>query len=353
MAPETNPYAPTGSTPKGLDVLAPMDAAEAGQIGFRMHNTRVVIQRCYQRRPLGRVAFLISLFASFVFLLSFTSTVISSRGTVISVSLLVIGLLPIGVSTGLILWLRSRWRTAIRQTPGLLEPTEGVINQLGVQTEQSGRKWFCTWTYAFGVTMNKHGVQISGEPWRLVSLIIPWESFLDEAAARVALTSVIRQRQSRSAVSPVDQQNTTESTFEDVFLPTSSPTVGFSGSVTFRDLLDTRAGRRMRRSVRIWFWVCLPVFLVGTAIFLLGQWWMQPAGMMAAMFTALMLFRLRKNPFRRSRVDEDAMTVRGWISADGVFTNTQSAQSLTMWSRYADHEIHPTVLCLRVLGSLT
>ena len=329
-----NPYQP----PAESTILAEADWARQadGRIGFELQLSERDIRRLF-KNPLSAGPFLLV----FVLLLS----LFGMGGIPMVVVLFVVGLVV------LLLLIRTRlnWKMALRQTPRLLEPATGHISERGVYTSGPGYQGYVRWEDFQAIRTTKHCVLLSGENWRLVSMIIPWAAFSDPTAAQQALESVLRQRKAWRPLTLGDPRLRADPVDDPLFQP-EGPHVDFQGEVTFGEIAASAAGKKLSQKIRRWILVAVALLMLAGFTILSDMLAVWLVGIPLLMFAVGIIVQLLRHPLVRGGTGKVAFRSRGWFSETGFFLQSVTGQSSRQWPSL-DHQWHDeSMLCICLPG---
>ena len=245
---------------------------------------------------------------------------------------------------------RFNWKTAIRQSPRLLEPTTGYITPRGLYHSSNASQGFHHWEDFHGIRSTKNGVLISGENWRLVSLIIPWDSFSDPAMAELAIGSVLEQRKNWKPIPLGDPRMLAEPEDSPIFQP-SDPHVNFEGEITARHVIGSRPGKILRRKSRLLLIVIGIMFLPAILLASSGSlaWLMISLPLM--FFCVFLFLLLMRNPLMKRDTDAGIFRLRGWFQPNGFYLQSINGQSFRGWPSLADQWHDEHMLCIALPGA--
>ncbi len=337
MSEAPNPYQPPAQT-TGPAIVAQADwaAQPDGRITFEVALTEQDVQRFFPNPiPFGFLRLLIGL------LIAMMALAIGSRLLLLLLAVLTVLLL-------LARW-RLNWRMALRQTPRLLEPVSGYITERGFFASSNGCRGNSRWEDLHSIKTTRHGVLISGENWRLVSLIIPWTCFSDPVAAQQAMASLLQQRKSWKSLALGDAR-LLQSPKEEILFPPEGTHVAFDGSVTFGDIAASGPGRKLRRTV----YRLLPIpfiLLIAASLSLLGGLTVALLfGFPLFVFSIALIVQLARHPLARRHQSRVAFRSRGWFDDSGFFLQSATGQSLRQWRSVARQWHDQSMLCICLPG---
>jgi hypothetical protein len=331
-----NPYQPPLTTPEPA-IVAETDwaAMPHGRIAFAFTLNQRDIRRLFPSPFPSSL-----LIAAILIVLLLTLQSVSRGLLIVAIGVVVVMLL---------IRMRLNWSLAIRQSPRLLKPVHGYIAPSGVFTASDGCQGYSRWEDLFAIKTTKQAMLISGENWRLVSLIVPWTAFDQPDAARQAVQSVIEQRKNWRPLNFGDQR-LRQPPVDAALFEADEPAVDFDGNVTFAEIAATEPGKKLRRNLGRWIPVCI-VILIIALVTLWGGWrWILLAAVPLTVFAATILYILWRHPLVGYGADKVAFRTRGWFSASGFFIQSRTGQSLRQWHS-VDHQWHDdSLLCICLPG---
>jgi hypothetical protein len=226
----------------------------------------------------------------------------------------------------------------------------GYIRDQGIFISSDTAQGYHRWEDFHAIRTTRQCLLLSGENWRLVSVILPWTSFRDPAAAQEAMHSVVQQRKRWRPI-PVGDPRLLASPDDAPLFQPPGPHVAFDGEVSFRQIARSVPGKKLSRAMHGWILVIVVLLLFVALTLLGGLSTVLLFGFPLLVLAIAIVVQLLRHPLLRGNQDRAAFRLRGWFVESGFFLQSVTGQSLRQWGSVAGQWHDDTMLCICLPGA--
>ena len=237
----------------------------------------------------------------------------------------------------------------LRQVPQLTERYSGWLESAGLSTTSDRTDFFGNWSDFYDVVVTKKCLVVRFDRWFVANLIIPWESFLEPDEAKTILESICEQRKQLTPAEIGDAKMAMQFTTPLRWEPPTEH-VAFDGGITFREIVATKPGKKIKRFLKAYLFLGACGFLLA----ILGPAFLGFTGILWAfpfVFVCfIMAFGAMAHPLMKKNNDQVAFRLRGSVSPERLMVGAATRESNSQWGEYADCIYDEDHLCIRLRG---